>query len=977
MRRGLFVGLVPIAAVLVGLAVAAPDELHRNTFSGKSTHFLAGEANVKVDEKAHDLTGDRSRSLPTSERIRVSLAAGKNEANHAYYYYSTPAAPLTEELSAELWVHSNRAGVKLLARIVFPKIRNPKQLDESLTRVVELDSYKAPAGGWQKLILKRPAELLQAQKQALRLELKGDPDITDAYIDRLILNLYTGPGEVEVFLDNLEIGPVKTSAAPPPAVTPKGTPTSKDKAPFRDDRGVPVEYERGKLTIGGAQIFPRFVRYSGTPMQALKEAGFNSLYMPADVAPEVLEDAIDNYQFWIVPNIPPVSEGNPENSTSPLMVRDADALAQSIRKFQSGDAVLFWDLGPVRSEDYRRVSRTVEAIRAGDPRRPTGADVWDGFGRFAIPLQLIGTHRDPLMTTLELDKYSQWLAQRRILASGAKFHWTWIQTHIPDWQFRLLYDRPAPDGTPDSVGPQPEQIRLLTYLALASGCKGLGFWSDRFLADSYRGRDRLLQLAMLNKEIEMLAPLLLNVTGDIRWVTSSHPAVKVAILRTNGKGLLALPIWLGGGAQYVPPQGAVRGLTFTVPLVPDGSEPWEITPVRVQSLQPALHITPEGTQITLPEFDLTAAVAFTSDNAPDGLLAAWQKKTREFGPYAAAWACDLAKEQFKKVVRTQSQLEGIAPPVKDADLMIREAQRRLMEAERARLGNNDELAYFDAIRALQPLRLLMRSHWERANKTLDYPGATPYSVSFYTLPRHWELAALFRSTTLGENLLPDGNFNSPRPTDRSGVAVTTLPGWTVQEVALDDVVMKVRIVPSDEAKEEIVEKPPGPAKPYTPTGFTKLIEDPLPPKPTLGEGVLKLTVGPKPVTLKKDEKAPPEPQALERVFLAVNTPPVRLPPGSWVRISGWVKLPAPIRASADGAMFFDTTGGESYAVRLTQTTEWKQFHMYRKVPESGEVRVRMALTGFGTAYFDDIRIEPFLGSDGRGKAGISTVSGQR
>jgi hypothetical protein len=50
---------------------------------------------------------------------------------------------------------------------------------------------------------------------------------------------------------------------------------------------------------------------------------------------------------------------------------------------------------------------------------------------------------------------------------------------------------------------------------------------------------------------------------------------------------------------------------------------------------------------------------------------------------------------------------------------------------------------------------------------------------------------------------------------------------------------------------------------------------------------------------------------------------------------------------------------------LTEQLEWKQFHMYRKVPDSGEVRVRMALTGFGTVYFDDIRIEPFIGSEGK------------
>ena len=973
----------PWAILVLGLVVAgaAADEIHRDEFSGKTTKFLQGEANVKVDEKAHDLSTDRSRSLPTSERIRVTLGAGKNENNLATYYYPTPAAPLTEDLAAELWVHSNKAGVRLLARIVFPKIRNPKQLDEPLTRVVELDSVKAPAGGWQKLILKRPDAILQAQKQALRLEQKADPDITDAYIDRLILNLYTGPGDVEVFVDNLEIGPVKPGSTPmPPTVTPKKTPSGAppvtvDKGPTRPEGGLPVEFNRGDLTINDRRVFPRFIRYSGTPMLALREAGFNSLYMPTEVPPEVLEDAIENYRFWIVPHLPPISETNPDRPANPLSAKDAETLVQAIRKFRSGDSVLFWDLGPVRSEDYRRVSRTVEAIRAADPRRPVGADVWDGFGRYALPIQLVGTHRDPLFTSLDLDKYGRWLTQRKNLAAGARFYWTWIQTHIPDWQFQLMYDRPSPDGCTDPIGPQPEQIRLLTYLAIANGCKALGFWSDKYLTDAYQGRERLLQLAILNHEISMLEPMLHNVAGDVEWVPSSIPAVKVAILRTQGKGVLAIPIWLGAGAQFVAPQASINGLTFAVPRVPDGSEPWEITPARVQSLQPSVRYVPEGTEVTIPEFDLTAAVAFTTDTDPDGIIAAWQRKTREIGPKVAQWSIDLAEEEFRKVIKTHERLESIAPPIAEAPLLIRQAEKSLMEAKRDRLGCNDESAYFHALRALRPLRVLARAHFERALRTLDCPTATPYSVCYYTLPRHWELSLALHAAELGQNVLAHGDFDSPRPADGRGVPVTTLPGWTVQEVALDDVNMQARIVPGAEAKDLPPTPKVGPPPAYQPTSILHRIEPTPPPTAPLGAGVLRLVVSPKPVVLKKKgDEPPPEPEALERVFLAVNSPPVRMPPGSWVRISGWMKvmpdLPdSPensvpgVRATSDGAMFFDTTGGEAYAVRISGNMRWKHFHLYRRVPANGEVRVRMALTGFGTVYFDDVKIEPYLGTE--------------
>jgi hypothetical protein len=185
----------------------------------------------------------------------------------------------------------------------------------------------------------------------------------------------------------------------------------------------------------------------------------------------------------------------------------------------------------------------------------------------------------------------------------------------------------------------------------------------------------------------------------------------------------------------------------------------------------------------------------------------------------------------------------------------------------------------------------------------------------------------------------------------------------VQEVAIDDVVMSARIVPGEEAREIPPPPPVGPPQRYRPTSVLHRIEDPVPPEPPLGAGVLRLTITPKPVVLKKKGESPPrEPEALERVFLAVNSPPVKLPPGTWVRISGWMKVLGAVRASADGAMLFDTTAGEAYAVRMTDDLKWREFHLYRRVPATGEVRVRMALTGFGTVYFDDVRVEPYLGT---------------
>jgi hypothetical protein len=100
------------------------------------------------------------------------------------------------------------------------------------------------------------------------------------------------------------------------------------------------------------------------------------------------------------------------------------------------------------------------------------------------------------------------------------------------------------------------------------------------------------------------------------------------------------------------------------------------------------------------------------------------------------------------------------------------------------------------------------------------------------------------------------------------------------------------------------------------------------------------------------------PPALEPTYVGVLSPPVRLPPGSLVRVSGWVKLDQPVKASVDGALLYDSAGGEPLGVRLTGPTGWKRFTLFRRVPANGAVQVAAALTGIGTAYFDDLKIEP-------------------
>jgi hypothetical protein len=97
---------------------------------------------------------------------------------------------------------------------------------------------------------------------------------------------------------------------------------------------------------------------------------------------------------------------------------------------------------------------------------------------------------------------------------------------------------------------------------------------------------------------------------------------------------------------------------------------------------------------------------------------------------------------------------------------------------------------------------------------------------------------------------------------------------------------------------------------------------------------------------------------LERSHISLVSAPVKLPPGTLVQISGWVNIPAAITASPDGAMMYDSAGGEPMAIRWTEPTAWKKYTVFRRVPNNGMINVTLTMTGVGTVYFDDVRIEP-------------------
>lgn len=891
MRRGLSLLILVFGAIaLVWLSALqaqppAPSNVHRDGFEQGVAVWRSGVADAPYKELYHILDDKVAHTGQRSEQIRIAAQPG----SHIYYWYALPKAEIIEDIKISVWLRANRPGLKLGARVVLPKERNAKNLDQPVTLLLTGDTYGL-SGEWQQLWLRNPRKELAAQAMLLSGEVGHKVNTDGAYLDQLHLNLYSGPGEILAWIDDLEINPVlalnstDNRGSMPVSATPM-----KSTAPS-------VLLTRNKLVVSKQPYFMRGIRFTDAgSLKTLRETGFNTLWVDSKT-PEATLTAAAREGFWLIPELRPPAGGLA--SLTPLSLRN------EMDRFPRSDHVLAWQLSGesgLTSEQADIVSKSLRGSR-GQGQLYSGS-VWNGYRQYSQHLEMIGVHRWPLLTTLNPTDYRDWLVSRTRLAQPDAYFWTWVQTHVPDQTRTLLTGMQKSKDQPD-YGPNPGQIKLMSYMALSAGYRGLGFWADGSLNDERLGKARKMELALLNQQFSLLEPYLATMQ-DVNWIKTRDARIHCAILRCEG-GFIVLPIWTAPTNQFVLEACHIKNLQLVVPGVPLDSQIFEVVPGDLRSVQHRR--VAGGIELTLPEFSLCTALLCTSDTNMIGNL---QQKAQQTARQSAQQAYDAAREELTTVEAVHEQLKamGIDRPY---DVQLREqAYKQLQESFQSFSRGNltdHRLSYEASLRSGQYVRQLMRNHWEFTVKGLSSPVSSPYTLSYYSLPKYYEWLKQTNQSQLSGNLLRDGDCESA-----PGAAPS---GWNVTKDTIDEVnLSEVRVAES----------------------------------PHEGGQCWKLSI-----VAKEPAYAP---EALERTFLVVSTPPIALPPGTTVKLTGWYRIPEPIKASADGLLIYDSAGGEALGIRLYQSAKWKKLETYRQVPASGQISMSVALTGIGVAYFDDLKIE--------------------
>jgi hypothetical protein len=890
----------------------------REDFEGPTTSWTGAGGDAQYAMVAHQRVRGWAHSGQGSEWFEVSAQGGSS----VLVAHDIGRPWVIDDLRASIWICSDRPGIQFSAEVTLPRTLDPRTGKPLTTNIFSSTTY-ATIGRWQQLEIADFPKLLAGQIRVLRSQLPINVDGREAFVSRLLLNVYGGQGMTNVWTDDLEVfgyvsstgngaasgasvgriaNPshsavaVSTADLPPGVAVSGGSPEARGQDAYAASPPRTVKLAGSVLKVNDYPIFPRCVEYRGENLAFLKQLGFNTVWLRQTPSPAFLT-AARQLGLWLV--CPPPDPGAPPEADPPATIGP------------EFEPVLVWDMGHgLTGDSLNADQQRADRVRLADARfsRPlicAPINNLSDYSRQVANLLLID--RRPLGTSLEMPDYGTWVGRQPLLAVLGTPVWTTVQTQAGEGlrqQFAALTPGRAP---PTVVG--PEQIRLLVYTAISSGSRGLLFLSDSSLqAQDEETRQRVMTLKLLNLELETIEPWAAGGTLD-GTVACNQGLVSGAILRDD-RARIVMPKWLAPGSQCVAPLAAANPLLLTLPPgTPESSNIFELSTGRLQPLRHRR--VAGGIQVTLDEFGLCDLLFLAQDPA---IIEAVSRRAAVSGRQTAELERDLAAQKFDMVFRVLGQIGRRMPPQMNPAQDFDTARENLKSCD-ARLATGDyAMASAYARRAMAPLRKLERAAWETAMAgrdspvVIDSPVTVPGASSFQALPWHWALLDRVAGMRPGANLLPGGDFENAEMHFRFG--------WRHFPHLTPGIQAAADLVPDAEHS---------------------------------GYMGLRLTA--------RADKPENPPAVIEFPPMRVSSPAVPVQAGQIVWIHGWVNVPTAIAGSVDGLMVVESLTGEEMALRLDKTNGWREFSMLRIVPQSGPLSLTLSMTGLGEVRLDDLTIE--------------------
>lgn len=566
------------------------------------------------------------------------------------------------------------------------------------------------------------------------------------------------------------------------------------------------------------------------------------------------------------------------------------------------DPVLAWSLGSqLAPRDLAATRLMAGEIRSIDPRqqRPLVCGAVADLTNYSRVANLLLLEQPTLGTSFELGAVRGWIGDRaRLLRPGTPL-WVGLPTHLPPQLREQVIQMSQGSAWHEDL--DLAQMRLLTYASLAAGAKGIVFQSQLPLhAESNAGAFRADLLKLLNYELLLLEPWG-AAGGNAEPIDTGDPSLQASLLATERSRLLLV-------TRHMPAQQFVAGppdtkpISIVVPGVPISDRAYQITLAGPQELR--TKTTSGGLRVTIDEPDLAMAVVISQDPL---VMHHLKRVLEEARLPIARLRYEASSRRLLSVADTDRELTQAGHSLPAAAAWIAEAQGYLQQARRAHETGDLRTLHAASAKCDAALAKVRRGHWEQTAGVFPSPAASPCIARFSTLPLHWKFAERVQKSSWGPNALAAGDMESLNQLLQAGwKQERELPAGVQADVGLS------------------LAAPRG------------------------GRTALRMHAW-----VESPDNAP---AALERAPLWITSSPVPVRQGQLVRIHGWVQVPRPLAVCREGLLIFDSLTGPALGERVFATSGWREFTLYRAVPENGELRLTIALTGLGEASLDDLSI---------------------
>ena len=678
---------------------------------------------------------------------------------------------MISELKPSIRVRSERRGAKLYVRVVLPETPAPDG-SGPMTTLVSGAAYKLN-GKWQRLTFDGGGEgadltaSLREKIWLLRREYGQHVSSTGAYIDKVVLNLYSGAGETSIDIDDLKVDGIVAAKS----IATKQADIVRDSKvrgaaafePQSEKKRSLVVRDGTVLLVKKQPFFASIIQHNGEPFDYLQALGFNVIELKRTATYEQLETA-SKLDLWLV--CPPPS--NVGLNKIPFHF----------------DRVMAWSLGEnLTGRDLPIVEQRIQEIRESDQRvgRPIighAASDWTGLTNLT---DILVAGRQPLGTSSLASQYSDWMKVRSDKTGNRRPIWADVQTELSPALLRQIKVL-VPQTPPTPI--EPQQIKFLAYEAITGGARGIRFTSSNRLdgVDPVT-RLRALTLEWINAELAQLEPWVAGGAMMGKLALPAQPDLEVTAINTSRSRLLLIQRPTHH-EQYLAGDQPLKQIKFSDLESAFSDKAYLIGQSGLESLANVRGTN--GTQLVIDNCPYTAAVVLTQDPLVVNFLTASYERIAQQSILKMQF--ELTKQWLAIEQLVDAQMQRIGRQTPNAAGELERASTALANATQMMNQLNKTAAELYLNQANQHLAQARREVINEPLASFQSKSSSALTSHCSLIPLHWTLADSLATGTWNPNGLPGGDFENLQHMKSNG--------WQNRRIDSDEVATKVELTES-------------------------------------------------------------------------------------------------------------------------------------------------------------------------------------